>query len=77
MPTSTFSKRLDILLAKRKLTQRSLAEISGLTESAISHYLKGDRAPNALTLISIANATKVSCNWLLGYGSDEKIEKLV
>ena len=48
--------------------------MTGLTEAAVSRYMSGDRLPNAATLINIANATRVSPNWLLGFGSDDEIE---
>ena len=73
---SSFDKRLLLLLEDMNISQRDFADLTKLTESAISHYIKGDRAPNALTLINITNATKVSPNWLLGYGPDDQIERL-
>ncbi len=48
-------ERIKALLNEKKMTQRQLAELSGVTESAISHYIKGDRIPSGV-------ARKVSIN---------------
>ncbi len=76
MRTSTPDKRLQLLISKFKYSQRELASIVGVTESAMCHYLKGDREPSAKILVNIANNTGVSPSWILGYGSDKKIEKI-
>lgn len=39
-------ERIKALLNEKKMTQRQLAELSGVTESAISHYIKGDGIPS-------------------------------
>lgn len=41
-------KRIKALLNEKKMTQRQLAELSGVTESAISHYIKGDGIPSGV-----------------------------
>ena len=69
-------KRLRLMLDNLGLTQKELAMMTGLTDSAISHYLSGDRLPHAGTLINISTSTNVSPNWILGFGSDDKMEKL-
>lgn len=74
--TTCVSKRLRLLLDNMGLSQKDFASITGLTESAVSKYLSGERLPNAGTLISIANATGVSPNWILGYGSDDEMETI-
>lgn len=33
-------ERIKALLNEKKMTQRQLSELSGVTESAISHYIK-------------------------------------
>ncbi len=76
MRTNSFGKRLNLMLKVLNISQRDLAQKSGLTESAISHYIKGDRIPNASTIIAITDSTGVCPNWLLGYGSSEQIERM-
>ena len=38
-------------LSLRKMTQKELAQATNITESAISHYIKGDRTPRGVNLI--------------------------
>lgn len=76
MRISNLNKRLVLLLDNKHLTQKELSLMTGLTESAISHYVKGDRVPNTTSLIAIAEVTKVSPNWLLGYGPDDPMEMM-
>ena len=42
------------------MTQKQLAEATGITESAISRYVKGDRIPRGVNLIKIAQALKTT-----------------
>ena len=49
-------ERIKALLNEKKMTQRQLAELSGVTESAISHYIKGDRIPSGVASVNIAYA---------------------
>lgn len=51
-------ERIKALLNEKKMTQRQLAELSGITESAISHYIKGDRIPSGVASVNIAYALK-------------------
>ena len=52
-------KRIRDLRQRRGLTQRELAELSGLSESALRSYELGDRFPKSTHLLSIARALKV------------------
>ncbi|MBR2554196.1 MAG: helix-turn-helix transcriptional regulator [Aeriscardovia sp.] len=69
-------KRLKILIDNLGISQREFALQTGLTESAVSKYLSGERIPHAGTLINIANGTGVSPNWILGFGSDDVMERM-
>ena len=71
-----YCRRLRLLLASLKISQKEFSEITGITEAAICRYLQGSRIPNAASLISIARATSVSVDWLLGHGADDQIEML-
>lgn len=59
-------KRISELLKERKMTQKQLAGRIGVTESALSHYIKGDRIPSGDTLANIACALNTTANYLLG-----------
>lgn len=73
MNDNCIPKRLSLLIDFFGISQRELAQRSGLTESAMCHYIKGDRIPQADALIKIARATGVRTDWLLGLGSDNAI----
>ena len=73
---NVYCKRLKLLLENLGTNQKEFAEKTGITEAAMSRYLQGTRIPHAGTLIAIANATHVSIDWLLGFGSDEKMERM-
>ena len=64
------AERMAEIISDRKMTQKDLASLSGVTESAISHYLKGDRIPRGATLIKIAKALNTTTDYLLS--QDEK-----
>lgn len=71
---TVYCKRMRLLLENLGMSQREFAEKTGITETAVCRYLQGSRIPNAGTLISIANATHVSVDWLIGFGDDDKME---
>ena len=62
---STFSDRLRDARAHRGWTQKELAEISGLTPSAIGNYESGQRMhPAGTALLKLAQVLNVSPVWL-------------
>ena len=61
------AERMAELISDRKMTQKDLASLSGVT---ISHYLKGDRIPRGATLIKIANALDTTTDYLLGQNEE-------
>lgn len=73
MTENNIPKRLSLLINYLGISQRELAQRSGLTESAMCHYIKGDRIPHADALVKIAKATGVRTDWLLGLGSENGI----
>lgn len=64
--TAAFSNILLSELDKQGMTQKQLAEKSGITEAAISRYLSGERTPRSVFLAKIAKALGVSSDYLLG-----------
>ena len=74
--TSTFNERLALLLLQRKMTQKKLAELSGVTEAAMSHYLKGDRTPRASVLARIAEALGTTTDYLMGGDESDATNEL-
>jgi len=69
----TFGSRLSALLRERKLSQKDLAIKAGVTESAMSHYVRGDRVPRASVLARIADSLGTSSDFLMN-GSAVDIE---
>lgn len=66
------TNRMSQLLAKRNMTQKELALAAKITESAISHYIKGDRIPRGVNLIKIAKALGTTTDYLLGNNEDNQ-----
>ena len=50
---NTFSSRLEQALRTRRMTQKELANKAGVTEAAMSHYIRGDRIPRSSVLARI------------------------
>lgn len=63
--SNTFGQRLEQLLNERRMTQKDLAQKAGVTEAAMSHYIKGDRIPRSSVLARIANALNTSSEFLM------------
>lgn len=61
----SITNRISELLAARGMTQKDLAAAANITESAISHYIKGDRVPRGVNLIKIARALGTTTDYLL------------
>lgn len=68
--------RIAEMLKQRGMTQKELASAANITESAISHYVKGDRVPRGVNLIKIAKALETTTDYLLYHdqSSDQEEE---
>ena len=62
----TFHEILNQELQKQNITQRELANRTGLTEVSIGRYCNGQRSPNVNTIVKIANELHVNTDYLLG-----------
>lgn len=65
--------RIKEMLVQKNITQKQLSELTGITESAISHYIKGDRVPRGTNLIKIAKSLGITADDLLS--DNEEIDK--
>lgn len=63
---SMFSERLAGLMSLRGLTQKEVAAKAGITESAISYYVKGARTPSGEILARMAETLSTTTDYLLG-----------
>ena len=60
--------RINKILQKKKISQVEFAKALGLSESAISRYLSGERQISIVLLVRIAKLLEVSADYLLGIG---------
>lgn len=70
----SITNRIIELLSEHGMTQKELANAAGLTESAVSHYVKGDRVPRGANLIKIARALGTTTDYLLNQDDDKSME---
>ena len=64
-------KRVIHMMKQKDLTQRELAEMSGVTEAAMSRYMRGERQPRAEVVANMASALGVTSDYLLGRKEDK------
>lgn len=69
----TFHEILNQKLQKQNISQRELANRTGLTEVSIGRYCNGQRLPNVNTIVKIANELHVDADYLLGRKSVESV----
>lgn len=62
---NTIGKRVLYLRKKNNLTQKQLADCTGLQRGNISHYEKDKIKPAAEAIIALAGYFNVSTDWLL------------
>ncbi|WP_026525090.1 helix-turn-helix domain-containing protein [Butyrivibrio sp. MB2005] len=75
MATNTMGERIREMLEQKNITQKDLAKKAGITEAAMSHYIKGDRVPRSTVLTKIAIALDTTPEFLLeGIPNDVKGE---
>ena len=75
---TTFSERLAELIKLNNFSQKKLAEKAGVTEAAMSHYIKGDRFPRASVLSRIADALNTTSDYLMSgkaNSSDDEVKQ--
>lgn len=71
MTNNILGSRISDLLQKNGLTQRELAEQVGVTEAAMSRYVKGERIPRITIAVNIANALYTTVDYLIGQETKE------
>lgn len=73
---NTTKNRVNILLKELHLSQKEFSALTGVDGAIICRILKGEQEPSVQVLRRIVEATKISPSWLLGYGEDNKIERM-
>ena len=76
MRQSTFDKRLRLLISHYGISQKKFSIMTGIREQTISNYFTAQRDPKISILIKIADTFQVNPSWILGYGSDDEIERM-
>ena len=69
-----FKEKVKELMNQQNITQKELAELSGITEASVSRYLSGERTPRIDIVINFAKDLKVDSSYLI-YNDDELREK--
>ena len=72
-----FAERLRAARELRKLSQSELAEKSGLLPSAVSHFETGRRSPSFANLKALADALKVTTDYLIGRSDSMDVSSAV
>ena len=70
LSTRKFNERLRVAREARKLNQSELASRAGLQASAVSHFETGSRKPSFDNLRRLADALRVTTDYLLGRTND-------
>lgn len=63
-----FANNLIDILDEYGMTQRDLADETGLAESTISRYIRKEMAPSVFAIINIAYVLDVSIDELVDFG---------
>ncbi len=74
MERSALGERLLTLLHEQHLNQKQLAQKVGITEAAMSHYIKGDRVPRSTILAKIAAELGTTSDYLMKGTSTQSTE---
>ena len=61
-----YRRNLRMLMDARKLTVKSLADATNMTQPTISRHLTGNRKPELECIAKIADYFDVSIDWLIG-----------
>ena len=63
-----FGDNLVSLLRDARMSQRELADATGLTEATISYYINKKKLPGLKAIINIAYALDISVDELIDFG---------
>lgn len=61
----TWKDKVVNLMATKKINQKELARLSGITEASVSRYLANERKPRIDVIINFAKALDVTVEYLL------------
>ena len=61
----SWKEKVTELMKQRNITQKQLAQLSGITESSISRYLHSEQRPRMDIVVNVAKALHVETEYLL------------
>ena len=67
-----FSKRINILLAERGMSQAQLSRELDSSRTTVCRYVSGEHIPSSDMLIKISNIFGVSPQWLIGQTEEKE-----
>ncbi len=70
-----FSERLFLLRSKKRLSQKALGELLGVSDAAITMMEKGKRSPSFEILCALADYFEVSIDYLTGRTDKPEINR--
>lgn len=70
---ATFAERLRFLRTEKELTRKALSELTGVSDSSINMYERGEREPGLETLEAFADFFNVDMDYLLGRQEKQKL----
>lgn len=68
---ATIGDRIVTLLKNENLTQKELAQMAGITESALSRYINNERMPKMEVIANLATALNTTSDYLIS-GKEEE-----
>lgn len=71
-----FGLRLAELIKKAGMSQKALAQKAGVTEAAMSHYVRGDRVPRASVMARIAEAVGTTSDYIMNGKTTDACEEI-
>ena len=74
MKNTDSQHRISELLAYLDIKQTEFCKKTGLQKSALSNYLKGNRAPRQEQIAKISDAYNINPAWLMGYDVPMELE---
>ena len=69
-----FGDNLKKCMEDARITQRELAEETGISQPTISRYINGDQLPSFEAIINMSEVLCCDYNELIGYGDYDMIE---
>lgn len=66
---TAFAERLKYAMEQADMSQSALSEKAGASKAAISQYLSGKNTPGPERVKALADATGVTFDYLMGYGT--------